>query len=65
MCSIVFSCWTKTLDILSQLLNEQQIQFVRIDGTVSCVERLKRLAVFQESLEVSVLLMTFGTGAVG
>jgi SNF2 family DNA or RNA helicase len=53
------------LDLLGQLLNEQKVQFVRIDGTVSYAERSKRLSKFQQSSDISALLMTFGTGAVG
>ncbi|KAL1966062.1 hypothetical protein VTN77DRAFT_4810 [Rasamsonia byssochlamydoides] len=63
--SIVFSCWTKTLDILERLLNDQQLRFVRVDGEVSYAERSNRFNEFQKSREVTILLMTYGIGAVG
>jgi SNF2 family DNA or RNA helicase len=65
ICSIVFSCWKKTLDILGKLLRARDIQPIRVDGDVSYPERLERLAKFQQCPEASVLLMTYGTGAVG
>jgi SWI/SNF-related matrix-associated actin-dependent regulator of chromatin subfamily A3 len=65
ICSIVFSCWKKTLDILGKLLRARDIQPIRVDGDVSYPERLERLAKFQQCPEAPVLLMTYGTGAVG
>ncbi|KAK2792535.1 hypothetical protein FQN51_001653 [Onygenales sp. PD_10] len=63
--SIVFSCWTTTLDHLSNLLAEQGMSFVKIDGQVKNSERLALLKLFRESPDTPVLLMTYGTGAVG
>ena len=63
--SIVFSCWTKTLELLSNMLHEKGLAFERIEGSVSQQERLDRLHRFQKSPHVRILLMTFGTGAVG
>ncbi|KAK2745993.1 hypothetical protein FQN55_005815 [Onygenales sp. PD_40] len=63
--SIVFSCWTTTLDHLSNLLVEQGMSFVKIDGQVKNSERLALLKLFRESPDTPVLLMTYGTGAVG
>ena len=61
----MFSCWTRTLDILVGLLEEHHITFARIDGEVSFAERATRLVAFQENPAVSILLMTMGTGALG
>ncbi|KAL3470719.1 hypothetical protein BJX99DRAFT_263989 [Aspergillus californicus] len=63
--SIVFSSWTKSLDILCPKLEELGIPFVRIDGDVSRAHRTQRLGDFQNSPNIPVLLMTYGTGAVG
>lgn len=63
--SIVFSCWTKTLELLSNMLHQKGLAFERIEGSVSQQERLNRLRTFRESSHVRVLLMTFGTGGVG
>ena len=64
-CSIIFSFWTSTLDILEDLLSSEGVELVRIDGGVSDDERLRRLNRFREKRTVQVLLMTIGTGAVG
>ncbi|KAI0907155.1 SNF2 family N-terminal domain-containing protein [Ustulina deusta] len=63
--NIVFSYWTSTLDLLSQLLRQTGIIYRQVDGRTSYVERSKGLKAFKEDPGVSVLLMTIGTGAVG
>ncbi|KAL9074939.1 MAG: hypothetical protein Q9157_004188 [Trypethelium eluteriae] len=63
--SIVFSYWKKPLDVLGEMLSLQMISFVRIDGNVTFSERQRQLEAFRERPEVSTLLMTFSTGAVG
>ncbi|KAL3456284.1 P-loop containing nucleoside triphosphate hydrolase protein [Aspergillus heterothallicus] len=62
---IVFSGWTQTLDILGLKLEALGINYVRIDGKVSSADRTRRLNEFQSLSNISVLLMTYGTGAVG
>ncbi|KAI9688916.1 MAG: hypothetical protein M1822_001273 [Bathelium mastoideum] len=63
--SIVFSYWKRPLDVLGDMLRLQAINFVRIDGNVPISERQRQLEAFRERPEVSTLLMTFSTGAVG
>jgi SNF2 family DNA or RNA helicase len=63
--SIVFSVWRKTLDIAAQLCNDASIRHVRIDGAVPQALRQQALADFANKPEVSTLLMTLGTGALG
>lgn len=63
--SIVFSCWTRTLDLLESLLTRSGLNFARIDGKVSYKERNLRLCAFQDDPNISILLMTMGTGSVG
>ncbi|KAI2462808.1 SNF2 family N-terminal domain-containing protein [Annulohypoxylon bovei var. microspora] len=63
--SIIFSYWTSTLDILSQLFRQANISFLQIDGRVSYTERSKSLKAFKEDPQVLVLLMSIETGAVG
>jgi hypothetical protein len=58
----VFSCWTKTLDLIASLL---RIRSVRIDGSFSYSDRLKAIDTFNKDPAVNVLLMTTGTGSVG
>ncbi|KAJ0425197.1 P-loop containing nucleoside triphosphate hydrolase protein [Aspergillus carlsbadensis] len=63
--SIVFSYWTRTLDILCPRLEELGIHYARVDGNVNRADRTRRLSEFQSSPTIPVLLMTYGTGAVG
>ncbi|KIX07722.1 uncharacterized protein Z518_02376 [Rhinocladiella mackenziei CBS 650.93] len=63
--SIIFSCWTTTLDLIEKHLKDNNIKFGRIDGdsAVSCRQDILHL--FSVSDSVRVLIMTTGTGAVG
>lgn len=63
--SIVFSCWTRSLDLVGRFLDAQKIRFARIDGSLSLSERQKMLADFESEPSISVLIMTTGTGATG
>jgi SWI/SNF-related matrix-associated actin-dependent regulator of chromatin subfamily A3 len=63
--SIIFSSWKKTLNVVATLLTADEIPFVQIDGSFSIPERTRALATFEQNPQVSVLLMTFGTGALG
>ncbi|KAK3950193.1 SNF2 family N-terminal domain-containing protein [Pseudoneurospora amorphoporcata] len=62
---LIFSEWTLTLDYLAQLMQQAGISYVQIDGRTSHAERSQHLKAFQEGSQVSVLLMSIGTGAVG
>ncbi len=63
--SIVFSCWTRSLDLVAFHLEQKQINFARIDGTYTLSQRQKILDSYDSDPGVRVLLMTTGTGAVG
>ncbi|KAE9372536.1 hypothetical protein N431DRAFT_375776 [Stipitochalara longipes BDJ] len=63
--SIVFSCWTRSLDLIGIFLKSRNIAFVRIDGSHTLPQRKWILEVFQKDSEIKILLMTTGTGAVG
>ncbi|MCJ1231360.1 hypothetical protein MMC12_008037 [Toensbergia leucococca] len=63
--SIVFSSWIRSLDIASSLLYDRGIKFVRVDGSRSMPNRRKLFLQFKEDPDTCILLMTFGTGAVG
>jgi SNF2 family DNA or RNA helicase len=63
--SIVFSSWRAPLEIIAEILQEKQIKFLKIDGSVGNAKRSDRLAQFRTLADVSVLLMTLQTGAVG
>jgi SWI/SNF-related matrix-associated actin-dependent regulator of chromatin subfamily A3 len=63
--SIVFSVWRKTLDIAAQLCDGANVRHVRIDGSVPQAQRQQALHDFTTKPEVTALLMTLGTGALG
>ncbi|KAE8448005.1 hypothetical protein EG329_009928 [Mollisiaceae sp. DMI_Dod_QoI] len=63
--SIIFSGWTRTLDLIEQHLNKENINFRRIDGTSSLPARNKTLEEFRRDSKIQILIMTTGTGAVG
>jgi SNF2 family DNA or RNA helicase len=63
--SIIFSCWTRSLDLVAHHLQQQQIAFTRIDGSYTLSQRKKILEIYDSDPDVRVLLMTTGTGAVG
>jgi SNF2 family DNA or RNA helicase len=63
--SLVFSYWTTTLDLLQMLLEQRQIAIRRIDGRLRNEHRLRVLEEFNTNPDISVLLLTMQTGAVG
>lgn len=63
--SIVFSSWTKSLDLVGRYFEHNNIPFSRIDGTYTLSQRQKILEAFDTDASVQILLMTTGTGAVG
>ncbi|KAF2658988.1 hypothetical protein K491DRAFT_224216 [Lophiostoma macrostomum CBS 122681] len=63
--SIIFSCWTRTLDLLQYYLSRAGIYFQRIDGECPTARREKILDDFAKDPRLRVLIMTTGTGAVG
>ncbi|GJC92624.1 DNA repair protein rad5 [Colletotrichum higginsianum] len=62
---IVFSYWTSTLDLLSNLLHKEAVHHVQVDGRTSHIERSRRLEGFKERRDIPVLLMSVETGALG
>lgn len=65
ICSIVFSCWTRTLDLIACYLHSSNISYCRIDGTQSAMQREQILKEYQQDTSAKILLMTTGTGAFG
>lgn len=63
--SIVFTCWTRTLDLVQRHFITHQVPFERIDGSCPLRKRQKILDNFTTSEGAMVLLMTTGTGAFG
>ncbi|KIX96920.1 uncharacterized protein Z520_07034 [Fonsecaea multimorphosa CBS 102226] len=63
--SIVFSCWTTTLDLIGKHLYYSGVTFERIDGEHSVEHRQSVLARFETDPHIPVLIMTTGVGAFG
>ncbi|PVH69330.1 hypothetical protein DL98DRAFT_554481 [Cadophora sp. DSE1049] len=63
--SIVFSCWTNTLNLIQRHLQTEGIPFQRIDGNSSIARRQKILDEFSNTPTTPVLIMTTGTCAFG
>ncbi|KAH0491045.1 hypothetical protein TgHK011_002491 [Trichoderma gracile] len=63
--SIIFSCWTRTLQLLSRYLKRHNIPYAFIDGRCSLTERQKKLHEFENEEATRVLIMTTGTGGFG
>ncbi|KAI5820879.1 SNF2 family N-terminal domain-containing protein [Pyronema omphalodes] len=63
--SIVFSYWTKTLDIVGKALSSRQIDYVRLDGSLNVEARKRVIDEFRRNPKTKTLLMTTGAGACG
>ncbi|KAF2999264.1 hypothetical protein E8E13_003335 [Curvularia kusanoi] len=66
--SIVFTCWTRTLDLIEIYLKKNGLtahNYQRIDGDCTTSRREKILDRFSKDFENRILIMTTGTGAVG
>ncbi|KAJ1725271.1 hypothetical protein LPJ53_000498 [Coemansia erecta] len=63
--SVVFSQWTKMLDIIGQQLEQYGIRFTRLDGTMTRPTRENHLRLFKRDPDVEVLLISLRAGGVG
>ncbi|TVY89545.1 DNA repair protein RAD5B [Lachnellula willkommii] len=63
--SIVFSCWTNTLNLIERYLRLESLPFQRIDGECPLGRRQKILDEFSSTSAIPILIMTTGTGAYG
>ncbi|KAJ4980414.1 hypothetical protein NE237_031251 [Protea cynaroides] len=63
--AIVFSQWTRMLDLLEARLKSSSIQFRRLDGTMSVVARDKAVKDFNSLPEVSVMIMSLKAASLG
>ena len=63
--SLVFSCWTTTLDALASALSRQRLQYARIDGSLTLEQRRAAINRFQSEQDLKIMLLSFGSGSVG
>jgi SNF2 family DNA or RNA helicase len=62
---LVFSQFTSALDILEKRLQECNITYVRIDGSINTLQRKKIIDEFQQNNTIFVFLLSLKTGGVG
>ncbi|XP_062161396.1 helicase-like transcription factor CHR28 isoform X3 [Alnus glutinosa] len=63
--AIVFSQWTRMLDLLEACLKNSSIQYRRLDGTMSVFARDKAVKDFNTRPEVSVMIMSLKAASLG
>ena len=63
--SVIFSTWTKMLDLVEKALNDTEFQFQRIDGSKSSSHRKQALRIFKEDPSCTIFLATLGSAGVG
>lgn len=64
-CSVVFSQWTKMLDLISRALTQHGFQFQRIDGQCTLKQRNSALQRFNEDTTCTVMLASIGSAGEG
>lgn len=65
ICSVVFSTWRLTLDVVEAGLNQHSIANVRFDGKVPQKDRQSVVNRFKNDPNIRVMLLTLSCGAVG
>ncbi|CAN1149762.1 Helicase-like transcription factor CHR28 [Linum perenne] len=63
--AIVFSQWTRMLDLLEACLKTSSIQYRRLDGTMSVAAREKAVKDFNTLPEVTVIIMSLKAASLG
>ncbi|KAF5188532.1 Helicase-like transcription factor chr28 [Thalictrum thalictroides] len=63
--AIVFSQWTRMLDLLEVRLKNSSIQYRRLDGTMSVLARDKAVKDFNTVPEVTVMIMSLKAASLG
>ena len=63
--SIIFSYWRQSLQKLAGILEKAKIRCVVLEGSLNLSQRRSVLELFKNHVDIPVLLMTLGTGAVG
>lgn len=63
--SIIFSFWTSTLDVVATALDQINLQYTRVDGTMSLKQRQQALNSFKEASHLRAILMSLRCGSTG
>jgi hypothetical protein len=62
---VVFSQWTRALDVIGARLRSEGIRFVRLDGTMTPPSRADTVSAFQTDATIPVILVSLLAGGVG
>ncbi|KAK0867830.1 hypothetical protein LTS02_003994 [Friedmanniomyces endolithicus] len=63
--SVVFSQWTSYLDLIEVALEEHEIHFTRLDGTMSVGQRTRVMEQFKTDPAITVILVSIKAGGQG
>jgi len=63
--SVVFSVWTRMLDLVGCALSNHRIRYCRLDGSMSQSAREVCLAQFKSDPEITVILISLMAGGTG
>jgi len=63
--AVVFSQWTSVLDILARCLDQRDIAYERLDGSMSRATREAAMQSFRDSEDIPVFLMSLKAGNLG
>jgi SNF2 family DNA or RNA helicase len=64
-CSVIFSCWTKMLDLIQQALQKHGFHLQRIDGSTSLENRSKAFHQFNDDPTCTIMLASIGSAGEG
>ena len=63
--SVIFSYWTKMLDLIGNTLDERGLAFQRIDGQSSLPQRKESIEKFSKDPQCNILLASIGAAGEG
>lgn len=63
--SVVFSCWTTHLDLISIALDAHGFKYTRLDGRMRRTARGQALDTFAKDPSVTIMLVSIGAGGLG
>jgi len=63
--SVVFSCWTSHMDLLELAFEKNGISYVRLDGSLSRVQRSAAITQFRDVPTVEVIMVSLMAGGLG
>ena len=62
---LVFSQWTKMLDIIGALMEDMGLKFLRLDGSTPVRERQKLIDLFEQDKKIPIFILSTKAGGLG